>query len=152
MNIIKIEPFYIAGIAIRTTNENGAAAKDIPAHWARFLSEKIIDRLPGKISNDIYAVYTDYEKDFTKPYTTILGCRVQNADQLPNGFASAIIPGGHYHLFTAKGNMQDGIVFNAWTQIWNAAINRAYTADFEVYGEKAQNPANAEVDIFVAIE
>ena len=152
MSIIKIEPFCIAGISIRTTNENGASSKDIPALWNRFLSEKIIEQIPGKICNDIYAVYTDYEKDFTKPYTTILGCSVENADQLPAGFASTIIPGGQYNLFTAKGNLQEGIVFNVWTKIWSLAIKRTYTADFEVYGAKAQNPANAEVDIFVAIE
>ena len=31
-------------------------------------------------------------------------------------------------------------------------MKRDYTADFEVYGEKAQNPENAEVDIFVAVK
>jgi len=27
-----------------------------------------------------------------------------------------------------------------------------YTADFELYGEKAQNPTDAEVDVLVAIK
>lgn len=44
-----------------------------------------------------------------------------------------------------------GIVFEAWLEIWNLDIPRAYTADFEVYGEKTQNPADAEVDIFIAV-
>ncbi len=31
-------------------------------------------------------------------------------------------------------------------------MDRAFTADFEVYGEKAQNPSDAEVDIFIAVK
>jgi predicted transcriptional regulator YdeE len=31
-------------------------------------------------------------------------------------------------------------------------LDRSYTADFEIYGEKAQNPENAEVDIFIAVK
>ena len=44
------------------------------------------------------------------------------------------------------------MVFGEWTKIWNSDLVRTFTADFEVYGEKAQNPENAEVDIFVAIK
>lgn len=35
--------------------------------------------------------------------------------------------------------------------LWNSDLPRKYTADFEIYGEKAQNPENAEVDILVAV-
>jgi len=31
-------------------------------------------------------------------------------------------------------------------------LGRIFTADFEVYGEKAQNPSDAEVDIFIAVQ
>ena len=31
-------------------------------------------------------------------------------------------------------------------------LDRSYTADFEIYDEKAQNPENAEVDIFIAVK
>ena len=59
--------------------------------------------------------------------------------------------GGQYSLRTAKGNILQGMVFNEWLQIWNSDLPRIFTADFEVYGAKAQNPEAAEVDIFVAI-
>jgi hypothetical protein len=29
-------------------------------------------------------------------------------------------------------------------------LNRAFTADFEVFGEKAQNPNDAEIDFLIA--
>jgi predicted transcriptional regulator YdeE len=44
-----------------------------------------------------------------------------------------------------------GMVFGEWTKIWNTEIDRKYSADFEVYGEKAQDPENAEVDIYISL-
>jgi predicted transcriptional regulator YdeE len=152
MPITKLETFCITGIGIRTSNQPGMAEKDIPQLWNKFLSEKIAEQIPGKTSNDIYSVYTAYEKDYTRPYTTILGCRVEDTAPVPDGFTKITIQAGNYQLYTAKGKLEDGIVFREWTGIWNSSVKRSYTTDFEVYGEKAQNPSNAEVDIFVAIE
>ena len=39
-----------------------------------------------------------------------------------------------------------------WIKIWNSDLNRIFTSDFEIYGEKAHNPENAEVDIFIAMK
>ena len=152
MTIIQNEIFYITGIAIRTTNENGKSSADIPKLWENFFSEQAAEKITGKISNDIYCVYTDYEKDFTRPYTTVLGCRVEKDAAVPAGFKKIEVPAGNYELFTAKGNLHENIVFNEWLGIWKLDIKRTYKADYEVYGEKAQNPAKSEVDIFVGTE
>jgi predicted transcriptional regulator YdeE len=61
------------------------------------------------------------------------------------------ILGGKFAKFTAKGNLNQGIVFSEWSKIWSMELDRKYTADFELYGEKAQNRENAEVDIFIAL-
>lgn len=53
---------------------------------------------------------------------------------------------------TVKGNILQGLVFEAWTKIWNSNIDRKFSADFEVYDERAQDPENAEVDIFIAVK
>lgn len=50
----------IIGIEVRTTNENGQALEDLDRLWGRFFSEKIAEKIPNKIRNDIYAVYTNY--------------------------------------------------------------------------------------------
>lgn len=152
MNRTTVEPFYIIGLAIRTTNENGTSATDIPKLWERFFAENSIVLIPNKTSNELYCMYTDYESDYTKPYTTILGCKVSSLDEIPEGFTGKQVDGGNYSLITAKGKMADGIVFQEWTKIWNGDLPRAYTADFEIYGDKAQNPDHAEVDIFVAVK
>lgn len=45
----------------------------------------------------------------------------------------------------------EGAVINTWFKIWDTDLNRTYKTDFEVYGEKAQNPNDAEVEIFVGV-
>lgn len=142
--------FYVTGLSVRTTNENGAAAGAIPLLWQKFLSENAMAQIPGKTNSNIYCVYTEYEKDYTRPYTVLLGCRVEEAAPIPEGFKKIAISAGNYAVFTAKGKLHEGIVYQAWTEIWNSAAKRIYTTDFEVYGAKAADPANAEVDIFVA--
>jgi predicted transcriptional regulator YdeE len=100
----------------------------------------------------LYCIYTDYESDYTKPYTTILGCRVADLDAVPAGFMGKTIAGGNFTNFVAKGKIDDGVVYQTWTKIWQTDLARAYTADFEVYGEKAQNPNDAEIDIFISVK
>ncbi|MCD6065683.1 MAG: AraC family transcriptional regulator [Bacteroidetes bacterium] len=151
MNKQTLQPFSVIGISIRTTNENNQAAQDIPVLWAKFMSEGILQKIPNKIDSSIYSIYTEYEKDHTRPYTTILGCRVSSLETIPEGMVGKQFEGGTYDVRTAKGNIMEGLVYNEWLKIWAADLPRTFTADFEVYGEKAQNPMDAEVDIFVAI-
>jgi len=152
MHITSVALFYIIGIATITSNEYGKSASDIPQLWQRFFSENIIDIIPDKVDNSVYCVYADYERDHTKPYTTILGCRVNSLETVPAGLTATLIEGGPYRLFTAEGKIADGIVFSEWTKIWNTDISRVYTADFEVYGEKALDPDDAAIDIFIAVK
>ncbi len=151
MNTKSVEAFNIIGISVRTTNENGQSATDIPRLWNQFFSENRMNQIPNKTDGDIYCVYTDYEKDHTQPYTTIIGCRVGHLNDIPAGFVGKSMDGGLFEIFQAKGKMNAGIVFQEWIKIWNADIPRAYTNDFEVYGKKAEDPENAAVDIFIAV-
>ena len=148
----KIEQFSIIGISVRTSNENGQAMQDIPLLWNRFIIEGIAGQITNKIDDSIYCIYTEYEKDHTKPYTTILGCRVKNLNAIAPGLVGKTFNEATYVKHTAKGNILQGLVFNEWLKIWSLDLNRNFTADFEVYGKKAQNPENAEVDIFVAVK
>jgi predicted transcriptional regulator YdeE len=148
----KIEKFNVIGISVRTTNENGQAGQDIPALWNKFMTEGIANQIPNKIDNSLFCIYTEYEKDHTKPYTTILGCKVENLNTIPNGMVGKTFEEATYKKHIAKGNILQGMVFDQWTKIWNSDLDRTFTSDFEVYGEKAQNIENAEVDIFIAVK
>jgi predicted transcriptional regulator YdeE len=88
-----LAPFYLVGISVRTTNEGGQSEKDIGQFWERFFKENILAQIPGKTGNDIYCVYTDYERDASGPYTTLLGCTVFTQQTVPKGFTSKLIPG-----------------------------------------------------------
>lgn len=152
MEKLKIEPFHVIGISVRTTNENGRAAKEIADLWGRFMNEKIMEAIPDKIDGTVYSIYTDYESDHTKPYTAILGCRVSNLEQVPEGMAGKTIEAGNYLKLSAKGDLMKGLIVAKWTEIWNMDLNREFSTDFEVFGEKAQNPADAEIDFFIAVK
>ncbi len=151
MSTQKIQKFNVIGIAVRTSNENEQAATDIPALWEKFMAEGIAEKIPNKTDHSLYCIYTDYEKDHTKPYTTILGCKVENLDIIPDGMVGKTFETATYKKYVAKGNILQGLVYNEWIKIWNAGLPRTFTADFEVYGEKAQNPEDAEVDIYIAV-
>lgn len=144
--------FNVIGIEVRTTNQDGQAMQDIPALWHRFMSNNLAAAIPNKLSNDIYCLYTEYEKDHTLPYTTMIGCKVSNLDTMPEGMTGKIIEGGYFTKYTAKGNLTQGAVYNEWKNIWATATNRAFTTDYEIYGAKAANPEDGEVDIFVGVK
>jgi len=146
-----LETFYIIGLSVRTSNENNQAATDIPALWERFMAEGISSKITNKLSEEIYSLYTDYEKDHTKPYTTVLGYKVKDLDTIPEGLMGVSVPGKTFEVFTASGKLSDGIVYREWVSIWEKPLDRAYSGDFEVYGAKSQNPEQAEVDIYIAL-
>ncbi len=152
MTTIQNDSFHIIGITVRTSNNNGDAARDIGALWQKWMSENIIEKIPNKLTSNIYSVYCNYESDYKGPYTTLLGCKVASIDTIPAGMEAIEIKGGQYKRFTTKGNLNEGIVYQEWIHIWNSNLNRAYTADYELYDEKAMNPADAEVNIFVALK
>ncbi|MCP5469285.1 MAG: AraC family transcriptional regulator [Chlamydiales bacterium] len=149
---MELQKFYVVGVSKRTTNENGQMGHDILELWKDFLGQDILNKIPNKLDSTIYSVYTEYEGDFTQPYTVVLGCKVADLNNIPDGMVGISIPQGEYVRFAAKGNLNKGVVFEAWSKIWDEPLNRAYVADFEVYDEKAQNPEDAEVGIFIGVK
>ncbi len=149
-----IQKFHVIGISTRTTNENGQAAADLEALWGRFWGEDIQKQIPAKVSDDIYAVYTEYETDFTRPYTTIIGLAVSSLENIPQGFTGITIETSVYEKFVSRGKMPEA-VFNTWLEIWaNEELNakRAYQADFTVHGKKYYDGDQAEVETFISVK
>lgn len=151
MNNQVIQKFNVIGISIRTTNQNGQSVKDIETLWSKFWGEEIQKQIPNKASNDIYAVYTEYETDVNGPYTTIIGLPVNSLENIPEGFVGITIEKAKYQKFVSKGKMPEA-VFNTWMEIWqNKNLNRAYKADFTIHGEKYYDGDNAEVETFISV-
>lgn len=144
--------FKVIGISIESTNKGGQSIADLGKLWAKFYSDGISNKIPSKVSNDIYSVYTDYDSDYTGKYTAIIGHKVKSLDEIPDGLVGREFEGGKYAKFVAKGKMPDAIV-DIWKNVWkkDKDLKRRYTADFEVYGPKSQNGIDSEVDVFIAI-
>ena len=151
MQKLTIEPFKVIGITVTTTNENGQSAQDIGQLWGKFMSEAMAEKIPNKIDSSILSIYTNYQGDHTQPYDTILGCKVDSLDHIPEGMVGRSFDGGTYTKFISKGDLTQGAVFNTWKEINAQKLNRVFAADFELYGEKAQNPTDAEVEVYVGI-
>jgi len=152
MQNLKIDPFNIIGISVRTTNENGQAGIDIPKLWETFMSEDSIAKIPNKVDETMYSLYTDYEKDHTKPYTAIIGCKVKSLDTIPENMIGKSFEGGNYHKSTTRGDLMKGVIVNHWNKIFEMNLDRTFIADFEVFGEKASNLSDAEVDFYVSVK
>jgi predicted transcriptional regulator YdeE len=76
---------------------------------------------------------------------------VANLNSIPDGMVGKSFDGGLYVKSTAKGDLMKGLVVNHWSKIFEMELDRAYLADFEVFGERTQNPSVAEVDFYVGI-
>ncbi|MNL74360.1 hypothetical protein D3C87_1999910 [compost metagenome] len=61
------------------------------------------------------------------------------------------IEDGQYQQYPLKGNLNDGLVYNKWKEIWQSPLERLFSADFEVYDHRSTDPSNAEVDIFISL-
>ncbi len=132
----QIPGFHVVGISIVTSNENNGASNDINSLWQKLLEEDVLHKIDGRLDNVIYAVYSDYEGDHTKPYRVTLGCKVQDAaNDLPAGLHKTFVPGGDYAIFAARGE-QPKALMDTWQTIWKSTLQRRYQADLEIYGPR----------------
>jgi predicted transcriptional regulator YdeE len=153
MNSSEIKEFHLIGLSLKgnTSNENGQSAIDCGSLWQKFEKGNYFEKIPGKLGNEIYAVYHNYEGDHTKPFSYFIGCKVKNDTEVPADLDKLIVPGGRYEKIIAKGKMPDCIA-QSWKEIWNSGLERAYNTDFEVYDERSKDWNNAEADIFISLK
>lgn len=149
--IQKRPTFFLIGIQCRTINTVDRAPHDISNLWKKFYNEGIYKKIPNKVSNEVIALYCDYEKDHTEPYSLVIGSVVSSLDEVPHGMVGKSIPSSTYALFSAVGEYPNSVV-ETWREIWNTALKRTYTGDLEIYTEDFYNNSPKAVDILIAIE
>lgn len=140
----------IIGIAIKTDNSPAGQTK-IAALWKKFHQEKILDKIPDKVSDEIFAIYTNYEGDQTKPYTFILGAKVFDNHEVPTGMVAHTIPEQKYAVFTAIGTMPKALI-DGWKEIWKTKLPRKFGSDFEIHNEDSNQGEDSEVEIYISIK
>ena len=145
--------FKLIGISVRTTNQNNKVQEDLGKLWGQFSSENINEEIPNKISNEILAIYTDYQSNDTEDYTTIIGVPVSTLTEIPNGMIGQEFQPENFKKFIAKGEIPKA-VDDTWINIWeqDKNLNRKYTYDFELYGANCNKGTDSEVEIFVALK
>jgi predicted transcriptional regulator YdeE len=77
-------------------------------------------------------------------------------ESVPAGMTVKKVPAGRYAVFTSERGPVEKVVVEMWRRVWETPKNalggdRTYRADFEVYDQRAQNPADAVVDLYVAV-
>ncbi len=126
-----MKAFSLIGIPLKTNNKE--AMSTIPQHWKKFSTHQ--NKIPNKKEPEVvYGVYTDYDND---QYTLIIGCEVTSLEEIPPGMVGITVPEQTYKTFPAEGPPEKAIPAT-WQQIWNTPLNRAYTYDFERYGDTTE--------------
>jgi predicted transcriptional regulator YdeE len=150
----------LVGLSVRTNNQNEMNPQTAKIgelagrYWGQQCAAHIADRKNPGIT---LSVYTDYASNEHGDYTYFVGEEVTSFDNVSDHFQTLTIPAAQYQKFTTPAGKMPEVVINAWMQIWqmtaaNFGGDRAYVADFEVYDERANNPANAVADIYIGIK
>lgn len=141
------EKKLVIGMKIRTDNDH--CQKEMPELWGKFFNNRILEKIPHKVNKTLLAVYTEYESDYTKPYSYIVGCEVSTLDEIPEGLVGIVVPPASYAVFTTEGPFPQGLA-QTWQTIWKTPLKRAYTTDFEIYGPDFNPQTNPEVKVFIS--
>jgi predicted transcriptional regulator YdeE len=156
---IHLPELTFIGITARTSNANemNPQLAKIPATLQKYFQGGLSCHIPNRKTTDVtYCAYTNYESDFTGPYTYFVGEAVTATHDMPEGLDALVIPAQKYIKFTTGPGPMPEVVIKAWQEIWQMTPadlggQRTYHTDFEVYDERAIDPTNAVVDIFIGI-
>ncbi|EEM09021.1 GyrI-like domain-containing protein [Bacillus pseudomycoides] len=153
--IIKKKAFQAIGISATTKNEIEMSTEGkIPKLWTDYCQGQITDQIPNKRKqSETLALYSNYESDETGAYTYTIGMPVSSLDTIPENMTSLTIPAQTYAVFTTRKGPVSEVIVETWQDIWkwSKENKRAFTTDFELYDERAMDPNNVQVDIYIAL-
>ena len=153
----QVNSFTVIGISARTNNAKEAGPDGvIGRQWQKFFQEGVLEKIPEKIGPVIYAVYTDYESDHNGAYTYVIGASVKEGVRPPAGMVAVTVPAGSFAVITSDKGALPQVVPAAWQRVFQLEdkrqLNRAYKTDFEVYDQRAQNPQDAQVELYLGVK
>ena len=149
--IAELEQKIVAGIKVKTTNQDGKSIQDIGITWQKLFTEGIYEEIPHKVNGKTIGLYTEYEGDYTKPYTFIAGAEVSREFEFNENIIIKVIPKGKYAKFVIIGDVQNS-VGQAWQEIWNMNLKRNYNCDFEEYQNNVSDMQKQEIHIYIGLE
>jgi predicted transcriptional regulator YdeE len=151
--------FSVIGVEVRTSNAKEATSDGIIGkQWQKFFEEGTLAKIPNQTGSNLYAVYSDYTGDRNGEYSFVIGARVADGSTAPPGFVLKTIPSGKYALITTERGPVAKVVVAAWQRVWQLEEkhelggSRAYKADFELYDQRASDPENTVVDLYIGLK
>jgi predicted transcriptional regulator YdeE len=150
----------LVGLTERTNNKNemNPQTAKIGGLASRFWGQNIASQIPNRKNPGItFSVYAEYESNEHGDYTYFIGEEVSSFEDTPLELQKLTISAAKYQKFTTSSGKMPQVVISAWQQIWQMTSedfegNRAYIADFEIYDQRASDPTNASLDIYIGIK
>lgn len=139
--IVRRENFVLCGITARVSN---SAPAEIGELWNRFYAEPFLEQLEVE-DGAVYSAYFDYTRDYSGPYSVLLGFRVSETQAALAGLTLLTIQRGSYALLRRQGPMPASVV-ETWREVWSSDLQRAYLTDFDRYAA----PDTVEVNVGIA--
>lgn len=146
--IVELKEKSVAGLSVRTSNLSPDMPKIIGGLWEKFYDGGIYEALAKDEKKPSYGIYTQYESDETGSYTFMTACE-SDGENLPENTKAMTIPAGKYAKFTAVGDVQTAVM-NAWKEVWESDLQRAFICDFEEY--TSDEMKNAVISIYVGLK
>jgi len=157
--IVHEDELSVVGIEVRTSNAKELTSDGvIGKQWQRFFQEGVLQKIPNKVSENIYAVYSDYASDRNGEYSFTVGAKVQPGSVPPAGFVLKKVRAGNYAVVTSEKGSSAKVVPQTWQRVWVLEDQhrlggvRAYQSDFELYDQRAADPQNAQVDLYIGLK
>ena len=130
--------FTVVGIELRTSNAQ--AMETIPAFWQRFQDEAVMEQIPNKLSDDIYAVYTNFEHqgvDNEGTYSLVIGAEIADPSHAPAALKVVEVPSATRMVFRVPGDKPENVA-DTWIKIWGMSdLGNTYIADYERYSAES---------------
>jgi predicted transcriptional regulator YdeE len=159
VKVVHRSSFSVIGIELRTSNAKEASGDGvIGKQWAKFFQDDTLGKIPNKAGSNIYALYSDYSSDRKGEYSFLIGAKVEEGSIAPPGFVLKTVPSGRYAAVTSDLGPVAKVVLAAWQRVWQMEEKhtlggtRAYKTDYEVYDQRATDPQNAQVDLYIGLK
>jgi predicted transcriptional regulator YdeE len=157
--VVHQDEFFIVGIEARTNAANETSGQGvIPQQWQKFFQEGVLQKIPNKADQNIYAVYTDFADKLSGDYSIVIGAKVTDKSQIPAGLVLKTVPAGKYAIFQSEKGPAWEVLPAAWQKIADSeakgelGYTRMYKADYEVYYGQSFDPENVRAELHVGVK
>jgi predicted transcriptional regulator YdeE len=139
--------FVASGLAVRTSHieEADPARSRINRQWHQFYRQGAALDLHANAENGrVVGVYCYYENGGQGYYTVLAGVQLRRDVATPEHYETVKVSAGEYMVFKVPG-FGSRAILACWSSIWDffsrgeheltGRYERAFTADFELYGD-----------------